>query len=343
MPLLIFAAMVIAINLRSLSGNTASGIFLENCFIHLAHAQPLHQFVFITENPPSSQIPFSKNIKTKLLPLQSKTPLFWKLWYNYKLPSLLKKINADILVSGDAVCSLRCKLPQLLFIDALSFLQKPVFYPSNYVRFMKKNIASFLAKPKGLFTSSDFFKNEIIQRYKTDAGKITVLLPGTDQHYQTLTWEEKEKVKESYSAGKEYFLFSGPVNQSSNLIHLLKAFSVFKKRQKTNMQLIITCAGEIKDQQLAGSLKTYKFKNEVILWTHVTSPFVDTEDYNKAIEEVNKYKNKDKRISDSISFTTFFNFIIGVLPIASSTDLSNFCILKPYIHNIKLYLLPIFS
>ena len=54
-----------------------------------------------------------------------------------------------------------------------------------------------------------------------------------------MDWEEKELIKEKYADGKAYFLFSGDINQRSNLINLLKAFSFFKKRQKSNMLLLI--------------------------------------------------------------------------------------------------------
>ena len=76
---------------------------------------------------------------------------------------------------------------------------------------------------------------------------------------------EKKSIKEKYSEGKEYFLFTGAINLSGNLINLLKAFSFFKKRQKSNMLLIIAGRYGTDDEQFTKDLKTYKFKNEVII------------------------------------------------------------------------------
>jgi glycosyltransferase involved in cell wall biosynthesis len=39
--------------------------------------------------------------------------------------------------------------------------------------------------------------------------------------------------------GNEYFIYSGEIGTHKNLLNLLKAFSAFKKRQKSNMQLLI--------------------------------------------------------------------------------------------------------
>ena len=59
------------------------------------------------------------------------------------------------------------------------------------------------------------------------------------RHFRPFTWTEKESWKDSFTEGREYFLYVGSVHPRKNLINLLKAFSGFKKRQKTNMQLVI--------------------------------------------------------------------------------------------------------
>ena len=68
--------------------------------------------------------------------------------------------------------------------------------------------------------------------------KLHVINPGIDEIFKPLDWEEKEIIREKYAEGKAYFLFSGDINRRSNLINLLKAFSFFKKRQKSNMMLL---------------------------------------------------------------------------------------------------------
>jgi glycosyltransferase involved in cell wall biosynthesis len=78
-------------------------------------------------------------------------------------------------------------------------------------------------------------------------------------------WRQKEKIKDQYSTGKEYFLYSGTIDTQHNLINLLKAFSFFKKRQKSNMQLILASTAGIKDAVFTKSLASYKYRTEVQL------------------------------------------------------------------------------
>ncbi len=259
--------MVIAVNIRVLSGNSAISKLMVGCFEMIAVNHPEHEFIFIAEKEFDVQNNPIQNIKKIVLPQQSSSPLLWKLWYNYKLPSTLKKIKADLLITADGVCSLRNKVPQCLFVNDLAFLHYPEWYSKKYLRFIKSNTPFFLQKAKTVFTFCDVLKNEIVQQYSVAENKITVIPATSGKKYQPLNWEVKEQVKEKYTACKEYFLFNGAIHPRSNLVNLLKAFSLFKKRQKSNMQLIIASQTVSEDAAFVESLKLYKYRSEVKLLT----------------------------------------------------------------------------
>ena len=87
--------MVIAINTRILSGDTAAAKLLAGYFINIAADNPSHQFYFISEKE-GLHVFALNNVKTVVIKQDSPNPFRWKLWYNYKLPSALKKIKADM-------------------------------------------------------------------------------------------------------------------------------------------------------------------------------------------------------------------------------------------------------
>ncbi|HEX8677533.1 MAG TPA: glycosyltransferase family 1 protein, partial [Segetibacter sp.] len=139
----------------------------------------------------------------------------------------------------------------------------PVFFPKNSLFFYKKFTRRFLKKAKVVITLSEFIKKETIISYKIVAQKITAIRGAPDSYFKPLAWEVREKVKEQYAQGCEYFVFTGGLDPSKNLINLLKAFSIFKKWQKTNMKLIITInSQEYKDRE---KFNSYKYKNEIQL------------------------------------------------------------------------------
>ena len=259
--------MIIAVNIRVLSGNSAISQLMIDCFEMMAVNHPEHEFIFIAEKEFPKQKNSIKNVKKIVLPQQSGNPLLWKLWYNYKLPSLLKKLKAAVFISADGICSLRTKVPQCLFVNDLAFLHHPEWYSKKYLRFIKSNSADFFQKATTVVTFSDGLKTEIVQRYSVAENKIAVVPATSCKKYQPLNREAKEQVKEKYTAGKEYFLFNGSIHPRSSLVNLLKAFSLFKKRQKSNMQLIIASQTVSEDAAFVESLKLYKYRNEIRLLT----------------------------------------------------------------------------
>jgi hypothetical protein len=74
---------------------------------------------------------------------------------------------------------------------------------------------------------------------------------------------EKEEIKRKYARGKEYFLADLADAVDEDVINLLKAFSLFKKRQQSNMQLMLT--GEINGsaEVIRQRLETYKYREDV--------------------------------------------------------------------------------
>ncbi len=70
-------------------------------------------------------------------------------------------------------------------------------------------------------------------------------------------------MKERYGDGNEYFIYKGIIGIEKNLVNLLKAFSFFKKRQRSKMQLLMTGMAGEKYEEFVRSLQSYKFKNDV--------------------------------------------------------------------------------
>ena len=255
--------MIIAVNARFFGDPTHdNGNFMAECFSRITEKYPQHQFIYINDKPFDKNTGFAKNVLTVISGTETKNPVLWQYWLNYRMPSLLKKYKADVLVNINGVCSLRTKLPQCLFVRDLTYLQYPKLIEKKDAYFFKKSTPLFLAKAKTIATTSSFFRSAIIDQYRISDNKIEVALPGIDEVFKPLSPEEKEKLKGAYADGKEYFLFTGNIDLSSNLVNLLKAFSFFKKRQKSNMMLLI--AGK-PGEQFITLLKTFKFRNEVVL------------------------------------------------------------------------------
>lgn len=234
------------------------GEFMLSMLDHLSRKNPEEQFIYIFDQPYRGHVVFGKNVTPVITGPKTSNSLSLQFWFNYKIPHVLRKYKADVFLSMEGICSIRTKLPQCLLVSDLSFLQPLPLIKKKQSRFYKKNTVAFLAKAKAIATISGYAKSIITANYKITAENITVVHPGVDDIFKPLDWEEQEAVKEKYTDGRSYFLCS----TNNNLIDLLKAFSFFKKRQKSNMLLLIT--GKT-GESFKKELNSYKLRNAVKL------------------------------------------------------------------------------
>jgi len=260
-PLILYF-MIIAVNISFTATGFFTNDFIVNCFSRSALQYPQHQFIYIVADGFNEKYTASKNSTVVSIGAAAKNPLRLQYQLNYKIPAILRKHKVDVCISSGGVCSLRSKVPQCMFVNDLSFFHHPELYTKSWWRFYKKNTTKFLDKAKAVITPAEFIKNEIGTQYKTAAEKIIVAHYGTGENYTPLSWQEKEAIKETYTEGREYFLYSGPVHLQQNLFTLLKAFSFFKKRQKSNMQLVMASKNAVNNDFIT-NLATYKYRKEV--------------------------------------------------------------------------------
>ena len=58
-----------------------------------------HKFIIITDKRSAEQFPFYSNIETIFVKPLSKNALLKKIWWDIKLPAILKKVKADLFIS----------------------------------------------------------------------------------------------------------------------------------------------------------------------------------------------------------------------------------------------------
>lgn len=255
--------MTIAVHIR-FSENTVdpANNFHYQCFTILAAKYPEHHFIFIFDKPYPPGLIIQKNISALLLPPQIRNPLLQHYWYNFKIPALLDKYHADHFVSNTAVCSLRTNIPQSIILNDLSFLDKKNLYTSGDTRYLKKYFKKFVAKASSIAVTNQHVRNILAGMYPDAIDKIQVVGHGMKTAFGPFEYEEIQTIKDKYAAGKEYFLAFITDATIENTIPLLKAFSAFKKRQLSNMQLILLVSSTQKED-IIKDFANYKYRDEV--------------------------------------------------------------------------------
>ncbi|MBA4141188.1 MAG: glycosyltransferase family 4 protein [Segetibacter sp.] len=256
--------MRIAVNARLLREHPLEyyEYFIKEVFFRLAEQQPQHEFVFFFDKPFNPTFVFPVNVEPVVVSPKALHPLTVRWWFDVKIPHALKKYKADVFISPDGFCSLTTNVPQVLVIHDLAFLHYPKLI-KNYLWFYKRYIPRSIKKAKVLCTVSKFLKQDIIKHYKVAEEKIWNVGSAANPVFKPVDWQERENIKNNFSDGCEYFVFIESGYSEKKLINLVKAFSIFKKWQKTNMKLLLAGKFAYQYKDFIEKLKTYKYRDDV--------------------------------------------------------------------------------
>ncbi len=233
--------MNIAVNTRLLLKNKLEGIgwFSYETLKRITRAHPEHRFFFIFDREYDDDFIFSDNITPIVAGPPARHPVLWFLWFEFVIPSILKKINADLFVSPDGYISLRSKVPSISVIHDINFVhnphQLPVLVRWYYNYFFKK----YADKAIRIGTVSEYSKNDIHKSYGTDLNKIDVFYNGSNSIYSPVDDNIKNQTKQKYSDSENYFIFIGAITPRKNVHGLLKSFEIFKTETGLKHKLII--------------------------------------------------------------------------------------------------------
>lgn len=178
------------------------------------------------------------------------------IWSHYTLPSLLKKSIPDVFISEFGYSIENKNTNHFLFFSNADFLET-LFYTS------KKAFVKSLFECKKIFVTEDFIKDLLIEKYAIDKEKIVVTYYDITENTRLLGYEQKAAIKEKFTSGVDYFLYEINNEQSVDLITVLKAFSQFKKWQKSSIKLVFYTSNKYA-QKLIKDFNLYKYKDDVV-------------------------------------------------------------------------------
>lgn len=264
---LLLQKMRIAVNTIFLQNGQLEGYghYANEILSRMVRQHPEHEFIFLFDRAYDQKFVYAENITPLVVPPQARHPLAFKYWYDVAAPMVLRRKKADVWLQPFGFASLTSSIPQVLLVHDLAFRHYPQFLPWYHRQYYQLFTAAFLKKARTVVTVSDFTKSDILEKYPVPAAKIQVVEGAARNIFAPVSWQEKEEVKESYSDGKEYFLFTGGIHPRKNLLNLLKAFSLFKKWQHSNMKLLVAGRLAWSYDEVLDKLKTYRYRNDVVL------------------------------------------------------------------------------
>lgn len=174
-----------------------------------------------------------------------------RLWAGRQWQTLLAQHGVDTLVFWGMPGWFKSSLPQALVLTAADFNQKRV------VGLRKPRFASLL-----LFVANEAAKANL---HTLLGGQRTITVLRGAMPRPALLEVDPQVVKDRFTEGAEFFLYQGPLHHTASAVHLLKAFSRFKHRQKSGFKLLLVPDDGQPVKELQQLLATYKYRQDVVL------------------------------------------------------------------------------
>ncbi|MBU3676295.1 MAG: glycosyltransferase family 4 protein, partial [Chitinophagaceae bacterium] len=263
--------MRIAVNTRFLLKGKLEGIgwFTREILRRMVLNHPEHEFIFLFDREYDEQFIFAPNVKPVVIPPPARHPILWYLWFEWAVPFALRKHKADVFISTDGFLSLSTKVPTLLVVHDLAFEHFPEHLPFKVSFYLLQFTPKFIRKAKHIGTGSTFSKTDLIETYQTPSEKISVVFNGTNDLYKPLPFSEKQAIKDQYAQGCEYFVVAGALHPRKNIVHLLKAFALFKRKQRSNMKLLIIGRYAWEADDIKTTYENHPYRDDVIMYNYM--------------------------------------------------------------------------
>ncbi|MEL7251332.1 MAG: glycosyltransferase family 1 protein [Bacteroidota bacterium] len=233
--------MRIAVNTRLLLANRLEGIgrFKHEVLRRLVERHPEHEFLFLFDRPFDQRFLYGSNVKPLIVQPPSRHPVLWYLWFEWAVPRILRREKVDVFLSMDNYCSLRTQVPTLMVTHDIAHAHYPEQVPLAARWYYQYYVPRYLRRAEALVTVSDFCRRDINAQYGIGLDQIQVACNAAHPAFVPLSDDEKQKVKERYADGQDYFFYLGALHPRKNIIGLMQAFDLFKAQSGTAVKLLI--------------------------------------------------------------------------------------------------------
>ncbi|MFA5270025.1 MAG: glycosyltransferase family 1 protein [Patescibacteria group bacterium] len=113
-------------------------------------------------------------------------------------------------------------------------------------------------------------KQDIVKWLKIDPAKITVVYEAASERYHQLIQPANlEQVKRKFNITKPYFLYTGQWRAHKNVIRLIRAFALLRRRYQLDHQLVLVGKVDSVYPQVMATIKELGLQDDVVLTGYV--------------------------------------------------------------------------
>jgi len=167
---------------------------------------------------------------------------FYPLWEQFSLPRAVNQLNLDMLHCTSNTAPIRCKVPLILTLHDIIFLEprdksNKSFYQDMGWRYRRFVVPRILKKCKRIITVSAFEFNNIITKLQIPEEKMVMIYNGYNKWFRPV--EDTELIYQQYIEEPGYFFFLGNTDPKKNTERTLIAYSKYLEMSDVKRKLLM--------------------------------------------------------------------------------------------------------
>ncbi len=161
-------------------------------------------------------------------------------WRNLSLPRIMAARKID-LYHGPAFYGIQRNLniPQMITIHDMAVYDRPDTFSHRFAWYFRKVIASACKRATLLVTSTRFVAGQIEQRFPNTRNRISVVPYGVAPEFRETDPAASSEFKLQWSLPDRYILDVATIEPRKNILTLLNAYAIYRRRCITPLPLII--------------------------------------------------------------------------------------------------------
>ena len=167
---------------------------------------------------------------------------FYPMWEQIALPRAIKELNLDILHCTSNTAPLRCKVPLILTLHDIIFLEtrdktNHSFYQNLGWLYRRLVVPRILKKCKRIITVSEFELNNIVSKLSIPREQMAMIYNGFNEWFKPTA--EEDFTYQKYINQSGYFFFLGNTDPKKNTERTLIAYSKYLEKSDVKRQLLM--------------------------------------------------------------------------------------------------------
>jgi glycosyltransferase involved in cell wall biosynthesis len=167
---------------------------------------------------------------------------FYPLWEQVTLPKVANELNLDILHCTSNTAPIRCKIPLILTLHDIIFLEprdkdnKSLYQNMGWL-YRRLVVPKILKKCERIITVSNFEKDNIISKLNIPEAQMAMIYNGYNDWFKPVS--DTECVYQKYIEKPGYFFFLGNTDPKKNTERTLIAYSNYLKQSSVKRKLLM--------------------------------------------------------------------------------------------------------